>query len=500
MAGVLSQIILLLRRSPLWGILLIGLILRLMGIESRSLQYDDTFSIFLAGRSLTEVLSGTAADTMPPLYYFLLHFWMLISREVWFIRLLSVLLSLGIIALLYLSISRLFNRTAAGWAALLAAISPLQIYHAQDVRMYALLVLCQLGYLYCFIRLHFGHEERGNLRWDWLGLILCGVLAMYSHNLAIFAIIVPNFYLLIKREWKKLVRLIAAQLVIGLLALPWLLLIPGQIAKVQKAWTLPQPGVIEVLQTIIMFTASLPLPVILLGVIAVLSLQILVMVGLESWRERRSLPGILFLVCLLLLPPALLYAASYMMKPVFVTRGFLISSLAYYGLAGVVICQSWSRKVGMGIAGAFVLSAVLSLPSFYTFEDFPRSPYKEAAAYLQTVVTPGTQVVHENKLSYFSAHYYAPELPQVFVADIPGSANDTFEPESQQAMQIFPQPDLASAVGESSEVYYVFFSQTLAEYQAIGLEEHPGIGWLDDHYRQVDQTAFNDLLIYHYQR
>lgn len=484
----------------MWGILFIGLILRLIGIESRSLQYDDTFSIFLAERSLAEIIYGTAADTMPPLYYFLLHFWMLISREVWFIRLLSVLLSLAIVALLYVLISRMFNRTAAGWAALLAAISPLQIYHAQDVRMYALLVLCQLGYLYFFIRLEIEHEEGKNHRGDWLGLILSGGLAMYSHNLAIFAIIVPDFYLLVKREWKKLARLIAAQMVIVLVALPWLLLIPGQIAKVQRAWTLPQPGLIEVLQAIIMFTASLPLPIILLGIIAVLSLQILVMVGLEAWRERHSAPGILFLACVLLLPPALLFVASYVMKPVFVTRGFLISSLAYYGLAGVVICQSWSRKVGMGIAGAFVLSAALSLPSFYTFDDFPRSPYREAVTYLQTVVSPGAQVVHENKLSYFSAHFYAPELPQVFVADPPGSANDTFEPESQEAMQIFPQPDLATAVGECSEVYYVFFSQTLAEYQAIGLEEHPGIRWLDDHYRQVGQTAFNDLLIYHYQR
>lgn len=60
--------------------LALGAVLRLIGSGSRSLQYDDTFSIFLSARSLPEILSGTAADTMPPLYYFLLHFWLGISQ------------------------------------------------------------------------------------------------------------------------------------------------------------------------------------------------------------------------------------------------------------------------------------------------------------------------------------------------------------------------------------------------------------------------------------
>ena len=46
--------------------LLLGLALRLIGLDSRSLQYDDTFSIFLSARSLPDILRGTAADTMPP--------------------------------------------------------------------------------------------------------------------------------------------------------------------------------------------------------------------------------------------------------------------------------------------------------------------------------------------------------------------------------------------------------------------------------------------------
>ncbi len=495
-----------LRRSPLWAVLLLGLLLRLIGAESRSLQYDDVFSIFLSARSLPDIVSGTAADTMPPLYYFLLHFWLLLSREVWFIRLLTVLLSLTSVILLYALVRRLLGRSPALWASFLAAVSPLQIYHAQDIRMYALLVVGQLGYFLFFTRLYFlstGESRRGS---DWLGLVVFGLVAMYSHNLAIFALIVPNLFVLLKRDGRFLLRLLAAQACIGLLALPWLILIPGQIAKVQRAWWLQRPGLIEILQAIVMFTASLPLPLILLVICSILSLQVFIMVLLEAWRARQAQStvhaqsSLLFLACWLFLPPVLLFAISYVMRPVFVPRGFLVSSLGFYALAGFVINHTLRRGVGPLTLGVFVLSVALSLPSFYTFNDFPRSPYREAAAYLTSIIQPDTLIVHDTKLSYFSSRFYAPGLPQVFVADLPNTPNDTFEPASQKAMQIFAQPDLPTAVGDSRDVYFVLFAQTFSEYQSMGLAQHPAITWLAQHFHQVDKQAFHDLEIYHYQR
>ena len=498
--------------APLVGILLLGLLLRVIGLSVRALQYDDVFSIFLAKQGLSAILAGTAADTMPPLYFYFLHFWMIVSQEVWFIRLLSVLLSLGVVTWLYALVNHLAGRSAANWAALLAAVSPLQIYHAQDVRMYALLVLAQTGYLYFFARLFippavFPLEgaKPTHRKAVWVGLILCGTAAMYSHNVAVFGLASANVYLLLRRDWKGEMRLLCAQSLIGLFALPWLLLLPGQIAKVQHAWSLPRPGLIEILQAILMFTASLPLPFILLAVAAVLSLQLWLMTLLEAWKARRiQSPGLpnslLLLVCILFVPPVLLFGASYLVKPMFIPRAFLIASLAYDGLAGLVIALAWSRGVGKVIAATFLLAAAISLPSFYTFDSFPRSPYQQAASSLLTQVQPGSLIVHENKLSYFPMHFYQPDLPQVFVDDITGSENDTFEVGSQEAMKIYPQADLPTAVGNSQDVYYILFTETYDEYRALGLAEHPDQVWLGQHFRQVGKQVFNDLEIDHYQR
>ncbi|HEX2981272.1 MAG TPA: glycosyltransferase family 39 protein, partial [Anaerolineaceae bacterium] len=137
----------------LLAILLIAAILRVIGLQNRGIWYDDAFSILLSQQSLSNIVAGTSADTMPPLYYFLLHFWMLFSRALWWTRLLNVLFSLATIWLLYRLVAGLASQRAGLWAAALAAIAPFHIYHAQELRSYALLGFFELAYLYFFSRL-----------------------------------------------------------------------------------------------------------------------------------------------------------------------------------------------------------------------------------------------------------------------------------------------------------------------------------------------------------
>ncbi|MDR3574764.1 MAG: glycosyltransferase family 39 protein [Anaerolineaceae bacterium] len=488
------------RKFLLAGVFLVAIVTRCLFIGSRTIEYDDAFSIFLSQQTLSNIVHGTAADTMPPLYYFLLHYWMFLGQQVWLLRSFSILLNLGSVFLLYWIVKDLVDWKAGLWAALLAAISPLQIYHAQDLRMYALLELGQLGYIWFFSQI-WKNTKPVKKDWkNWLGLVFCGGLAMYSHNLAIFVLVVPNLYLIFKRSWRLLFRLIAAQLVIGLLALPWLLYLPGQISKIQGAFWTPRPGFVEVLQAIIMFTAALPLSGIVLIVAAVLSVEILFIVVMEAIKDRENKEALGFLACYALLPPILIFIISYVMRPVFVPRGFLVSSMAYYGIAGIIISKNWPKGVGVLTVATFGLAAVISLPSQYLLNTFPRSPYQQAMSYLETVIQPGEQIIHDDKLSYFPSRYYSPDLPQKFLADKPGSPNDTFAPGSQKAMDIFPQPDLAVAIADSQQFYFVVYTQTIQEYKAAGLADHPNLTWLRARYMLLGKKTFNDLEIYHFSR
>lgn len=487
------------QRWLLVAILAASLGLRCIALQSRGIQYDDAFSILLSGRSLAEIVRGTAADTMPPLYYFLLHFWLLLGRDLWYLRLFSVLLSMGGVLLIFALVRELGGENAGIVAAALAGISPLQIYHAQDIRMYALLQLAQAGYLWCFARLwRRGFDLAGHWT-NWLGLVAFGTLAMYTHNLAIFALVVPDVFLLLQRDWRRLTRLLAAQVLIGLLALPWLLMVPGQVAKIQGAFWTPRPGFVEIVQAIVMSASTLPLPEDWLGVGLASSLVILVVIILMGLQARRDWKHISLLILVILLPPVLLFAASYLMRPVFVPRGFLISTLGYVGLAGWLIARNLRNTSGLVLLIAFIAAAAISLPFQYTYAEFPRPPFDQAASYLETVVQPGDTVLHDNKLSAFPCIYFAPHLEQEFLPDERGSFNDTLAPATQEAMQIYPVSGIEPAVGGSKRVYFIVFQLALDEYAAAG-GVHPQLNWLRANFTQSERRQFHDLLVYRFER
>jgi mannosyltransferase len=314
-----------------------------------------------------------------------------------------------------------------------------------------------------------------------------------------FIIIAPNIFLLIKREWRLLLRLCLAQVGIGLLAAPWLLMVPGQIEKIQRAFWTPRPGVVEVLQGLMMFTASLPLPGMWFAVALMLSLFILVIVVLELARMEQDRENVFLLVVLGLTPPVLLFVLSYVMQPVFVPRGFLISGSMYAALAGHVIAKGWEKKIGIFVLVCFVSAGAISLPYQQTFRSFPRSPFKEAVVMLKDEMQPGDRLVHDNKLSAFPFLIYASDIDQEFIVDEPGSHNDTLAYPSQKAMQLFPAVNIIEAAGDADRVYFVVFSQAIEEYELLN-GEHPYLAWLEEHYAFVDVTVFNDLEVYRFER
>lgn len=488
---------------PFWlpVVLALGFLVRLLGIQSRGLQYDDVFSIFLANRSLEEIVQGTAADTMPPLYYFLLHFWTRVwtgaVESVSFLRLLSVLLSLLAIWLIYLIGERLYSRPVGLVAAGLAAISPFQFYHAQDIRNYALLFCAQLAFLYFFVRTY---TEEKNSVWDWVGMVLCGAAAMYTHSVAVYGLIGPILWLIMRRDWKRAVHNGLALLAVAVISLPWLMILPDQIAKVQRAWWQNPPGIIELLQIPVVWTAGLPLEGIWLPVGLFLGILVVALLLFEARRIPEKTTSIELLLAVLLTPPVLMFLSSYTVKPMFVPRGFIISSGVFFILAARIIVLRWTGGAGKLVLGGFIAAALIGLPSQVTFASFPRSPFDAAGTALADLDLEGATIVHDNKLSYFPMAYYHPELAQEFVQDEPGSSNDTFAPASQKAMQVFPQPDLQSAVGDAQRVYFVVFTETIADYLALGEAQHPGLAWLSERYKTEDVLTFNDLEVHVFTR
>lgn len=487
-------------------ILLLGAGVRLYRVAERGIWYDDAFSILLAERPLGAIIQGTAADTMPPLYYFLLHAWMQAGQSIAFIRTLNVVLSCMIILAVYAVGKTLWGERVGLAAALLTALSPLQVYHAQEVRMYALLTLALVGYTLAFVRL-WQADAAGQTDWlAWAGLILTGSTAMYTHNLAPFTLIFPGAFLLVRREWRLLRYWLGAMVGIGLLSLPWLALVPGQVAKIQAAFWTPRPGLAEILQALVIFHTNLPLPPLWLGGALFITLTCLTLVVFETLRHqpRQAEEGLLLTAGLL--PSALLFAVSYLMRPIFVPRAFMLSQVVYFLFVSRVLTHPVRRAPAVLLGILLVMGNLGGLLYQANYAEFPRSPFQPAMQGVQEAFQRAAFkgqrlcIVHDNKLSFFPSYIYARNLPQSFLDDVPGSHNDTYAPATRAAIGLFPQPSIEAATRGCDEVAFIVFDKAIREYREMGYIEHAVITWLTDHFVPTSREQYGDLWVLYFTR
>jgi hypothetical protein len=172
----------------------------------------------------------------------------------------------------------------------------------------------------------------------------------------------------------------------------------------------------------------------------------------------------------------------------------------YYVLvASLLVVGPVPKPVKWGLLLPSGLIIAASLVNHYTYAEFPRPPFDEAAAFLRAHYQPADVVVHSNKLSFFPTYYYDRSLPQEFIADELGSSADTLAFPTQQALGLFATADIATATLGHERVWFVVFRRAFDEYRAAGYPDHPQRSWLEQYYTLVSVTSFNDLDVYEYQ-
>ncbi len=120
--------------------LLLGVWFRFM--TTSKLWLDEALSVNIAAHPLGTIPSLLRHDGAPPLYYYLLHFWInLFGRGDVSVRSLSGVLSVATLPVVYFAAKRWFSTRTAVIALALVAIIPYPIYFATETRMYALEML-----------------------------------------------------------------------------------------------------------------------------------------------------------------------------------------------------------------------------------------------------------------------------------------------------------------------------------------------------------------------
>jgi 4-amino-4-deoxy-L-arabinose transferase-like glycosyltransferase len=486
-------------KIPLLLILLFALGIRLIGIQSRAIWYDEAFSILISEQGPAAILNGTlaadadssAAEEHPPAYYFTLWGWIqLFGNSLIAVRSLSIALSLGIILLTYLMTAHLFNETTAFAAAFLAAILPFQIHYGVEIRMYVLLTfwlsLATLSFL----------------KRQWILFSIAAALAQYTHNLAAFYLIPLALTPIFQKDWKTLRALALAGFAALVIYSPWLIQLPAQISKVTSSFWIEKPGVEKLFTLFLIYLPHLPLPNSMLMAGLLLATLIIALAVFQTYRAQKEkspqAKSGLWLAYLSFTPPLLLWLAS-QISPMYVERALLPSHVIFCIWLAWAFTQTKLPRPIQSFALVLILtSAGMGIYQHVTYRGFPyvSSTLNES---IQNRVEQGDVVIHSSKLSYLPSFYFDRTLPQNFILDPANSSVDTLSPVTQSILNLQSSENIESGTASASRVWFIIYQQSVDEYtQAKKI--HPHLEYLNKHFTFESVEDWGDLRLYLYFR
>jgi mannosyltransferase len=481
-------------------VLALALLMRLAGGASRPIWYDESFSILLAKQGPAAILSGTlatdidssAAEEHPPAYYFVLWGWIqLFGESLASVRMLSIVFSLGVVFLLYLIASHLFNEQTALAAAFLAAILPFQIHYGVEIRMYILLTFWLILTTFAF------------LKRQWILFSLAAALAQYTHNLAAFYLIPLALMPIFQKEWKTLRSMIWAGFAAIILYSPWLIQLPAQISKVTSSFWIEKPGIEKLFTLFLIYLPNLPLPNSLLLAGLLLATLVIVLAGFQTYRAQKEkseqTKNGLWLAYLSFMPPLLLWLVS-QISPMYVERALLPSQAIFcIWLAWILTQTKLPRPIQVLAIALTLASAGMGIYQHVTYRGFPYiSPALTQS--IQSRLEEGDVIIHSSKLSYLPSLYFDRTLPQGFIADPVNSSVDTLSPATQKILNLQSFEDIESGTENDSRVWFIIYQQSVDEFTSQGYETHPHLEYLDKHFELESVEEWDDIRVYLYKK
>jgi hypothetical protein len=190
------------RHSDLFALAIVamGFGLRILSAQGRSLSGDEAVHYLLVNlpRAL-DVYRASLNNAHPPLFFLLLHFWILLGSSDLFLRLLPAALGGGFLWVAYRWTLILLGRSAALISLILLSFSPALISLSAEVRDYTLLLLMMTAALLLFEQ---AMEKRSPLQMVASSAFLS--LALLTHYSAFFVALTLFVYGLVRLRGGRL--------------------------------------------------------------------------------------------------------------------------------------------------------------------------------------------------------------------------------------------------------------------------------------------------------
>ena len=403
------------------GVFLISLLLS----YGQSVWFDEGYSILLAKHSFSDLLSLTAVDAHPPLYYILLKLWGSVFGfgEV-ALRSLSAVLMGGAVMVAILLLKKLFSARVALAAVPFIVFAPFLLRYGYELRMYALATLIAVSATYTLVK------ARASEGWKWwLVYAVLVALGMYTLYLMV-AIWISHFVWLLvvslkdrKTPFWRWPWLYAFAGAVALFAayIPTFLhqLIYSALPGMGSALTVPQ--LTNIVSTLVLYIPEWSLggwgSLVVIGFVAIIAIF-----GVSFYKslKKEARRNFMLLLSLTAVPVAFYALTSLPPRdPIFIVRYMAHSALFVYMLIGVIIGGTLLRRpqksarawwiAGLSLAVLFVLVyGVVSLHRTGNF-NFERMQYpmtQTVRDYARCDDTSRVTVVADDPYTYIDSAFY----------------------------------------------------------------------------------------------
>ncbi len=494
-------------------------LVRAFQLGAQSLWLDELYSVAIAQREWAEIIAGTiAGDTNPPLFHLLLHLALQFGVDENAARAVSLVFSVATVPFFYLLARELFDRRVALLATLLLALNPFHLLFAQEARMYALLGFFVVAAQYFFVR-----AWRGGAARAWMLFAAAMTLAFYAHSLAFLNLLALDAFVFWQNvagrlrppraengrerpalrapspqrgegggEGWSFRALVFAHLAIALAFAPWLGAFIQQATRVQSSFWSGAPSPLAFFTTPFLFLFSNTMPIVLVPLalfagIALIAFSLLAIFRAAHLDSELALDLPLFAFAL---PLFALYFLSFF-RPIFVERALLPASFGLYLVLAWGIMNANPRRLVVALGALVFFLQIISMTNYQLLPDVQKPPFRSAARAVAAQFRAGDVVAHTSDSSALAFAFYAPHVPNYFLAGDPDYAAPTIRASETRAAGI-REKDFTAITRDAARVWLVVALDHNVEYQKARVAE------FDARFRRARAEAIGgiDILLY----
>jgi len=351
-------------------ILISALAIRLYNLNKYDLWFDETVSyVFshqnmerdaaVAGISIPSLMLEESRDDPQPFFYYLLIYVSSFLLKGWeSLRILSVIFSTLSLLVFYKLTRLIYDRSTGIVALLLMAMSPFQVWYAQEMRTYAL-----SGFFALLATLFFVKILRKEKKSYWFYFFISEIFALLTSYYSVLLLIIALSFLLFKRNFQYARK---ACLFIGIMLVFFMPLLGPILHRLHMVknffWLLPPTLGNLFLSFAVLglgYSANYSQLIIGLDILAALFIY-----GIyRSFKDKNKYT--IFLSLSFLLPIIIIFIISKLIVPLYIDRQFIVITPFYYLLIANGI--SSIKSIKLKVLVCFVLTALMlsSLINYY---------------------------------------------------------------------------------------------------------------------------------------